>query len=102
MNRDWAGRECCEELLGDLDCRRAELDYMEPVEHRDGVLLLVVDGVLVAVERAQSGDRDAFVECVAAVAKPRCVGLTGAARDQVQKPSPDVSATEILTALGGR
>ena len=64
---------------------------MERVEHRDGVLQLVVDGVLVAVERVQGGDLDAFAERVAAVTQPGLVGLTGAARDQIQQPGPDVS-----------
>ena len=61
------------------------------VEDRDGVFQLVIDGVLVAVERVQGRDRDAFAERVAAGLQPRLVGLTGAARDEIQQPGPDVS-----------
>lgn len=52
---------------------------------------LVVDGASVAVEWVQGGDLDAFSERVAAVTQPRRVGLTGAARGQVQEPGPDAS-----------
>ena len=74
-----------------IDRGRAELDHVEGVEHRDGVVQLVVDGASVAVEWVQGGDLDAFSERVAAVTQPRRVGLTGAARDQVQEPGPDAS-----------
>ena len=45
-----------------INDRSGELHDMERVEHGDGVLELVVDGVLVAVERVESGDLDAGVE----------------------------------------
>jgi hypothetical protein len=64
---------------------------MERVEHRDSVGQLVIDGVLVAVERVQGGDLDALAECVAAVTKPGLVGLPGAARDQIEESGPDAS-----------
>jgi hypothetical protein len=41
---------------------RGELRDMERVGHGDGVLELVVDGVLVAVERVEGGDLDAGAE----------------------------------------
>ena len=74
-----------------VDGGGAELDDVECVEDRDGVFQLVIDGVLVAVERVQGRDRDAFAERVAAGLQPRLVGLTGAARDEIQQPGPDVS-----------
>ena len=49
-----------------VDGLGAELHHMERVEHRDGVVELVVDGVLVAVERVQGGDLDPGAERVAA------------------------------------
>jgi hypothetical protein len=59
-----------------VDGRRAEFDDVEGVEHRDGVGELVVDGVLVAMERVQRGDLNPLAERVAAVTKPRLVGLS--------------------------
>jgi len=74
-----------------VECGCAEFDDVEGVQHRDGVGELVVDGVLVAMERVQGGDLNPLAERVAAVSKPRLVGLTRAARDQVQQPDPEVS-----------
>jgi hypothetical protein len=42
-----------------INDRSGELHDMSRVEHGDGVLELVVDGVLVAVERVEGGDLDA-------------------------------------------
>ncbi len=74
-----------------IDRGCVEPDHVEGVEHRDGVVQLVVDGASVAVEWVQGGDLNAFSERVAAVTQPRRVGLTGAARDQVQEPGPEAS-----------
>jgi hypothetical protein len=41
-----------------VDDLGGELDDVEGVEHRAGVLQLVIDGVLVPVERVQGGDLD--------------------------------------------
>jgi hypothetical protein len=57
---------------------------------RDSILELVVDRVLVAMERFQSGDLNPLVERVAAVTKPRLVGLASGP-DLVQQPGPEVS-----------
>ena len=61
---------------------------MEGVEHGDRVLELVVDGVLVAVERVQGGDLDAVLEVVAAFLEPVAVRLPRPAGHQVQQPRP--------------
>ena len=74
-----------------VDGGRAEFDDVERVEDRDRVLELVVDGVLVAVERVQGGDLDGAAERVAAGVEPGLVGLPGPARDQVQQPRVEVS-----------
>ena len=63
-----------------IDRGRVEFDHVEGVEHRDGVVQLVVDGASVAVDWVRGGDLDVFSGCVAAVMRPRRVGLTGAAR----------------------
>ena len=57
---------------------------------RDSILELVVDRVLVAMERFQSGDLNPLAERVAAVTKPRLVGLASGP-DLVQQPGPEVS-----------
>jgi hypothetical protein len=61
---------------------------VEGVEHGDRVLELVVDGVLVAVERVQGGDLDAVLEVVAAFLEPVAVRLPRPAGHQVQQPRP--------------
>jgi hypothetical protein len=71
-----------------VDCLGAELDDVEGVEHGDRVLELVVDGVLVAVERVQGGDLDAVLEVVAAFLEPVAVRLPRPAGHQVQQPRP--------------
>jgi hypothetical protein len=62
---------------------------VERVEHGDRVLELVVDGVLVAVERVQRRDLDVLAERVAAGVEPGLVGLPGTAGDQVQQSRVD-------------
>src|SRR6188768_2725187 len=74
-----------------LDGLPAELDHMKGVENGDGVGELVVDGVLVAVERVQCRDLDSSPERVAAGLEPVGVSLAGAARDQVEQPRSNVS-----------
>jgi len=71
-----------------IDHGGAELDHMEGVQHRDRVLELVVDGVLVAVERVQRRFLHTVTELLAALLEPVAVGLAGPARDQIQQPSP--------------
>lgn len=78
-----------------VDGSGAEFHNMERVEYRDGVFQLVIDGVLVAVERVQRRDLDPLTERLAAVTKPGRIHLTGASRDQIEEPSPD---TSILVA----
>jgi len=59
---------------------------MKGVEHRDGVLELVVDGVLVAVERVQGRDADSFAEGLVAGLEPLGIGRTRASGNQVEQP----------------
>jgi hypothetical protein len=69
----------------------AELDHVEGVQHGDGVLELVVDGVLVAVKRVQGRDRDVVAEGLAACGEPVGVDLSRPAGDQVQQPGANTS-----------
>jgi len=57
-----------------VDDARAELDDVEGVQDGGGVLELVVDGVLVAVERVQGGDLNPAGEGLAAGLQPVPVG----------------------------
>jgi hypothetical protein len=74
-----------------VDDGAGELDDVEGVEHGDGVLERVVDGVLVAVEGVEGGDLDARAEGLTALDEPGPVGLPGAAGDQVEQAGMDVS-----------
>ena len=74
-----------------INDRSGELHDMERVEHGDGVLELVVDGVLVAVERVEGGDLDAGAEGLTPLDEPGPVGLSGAAGHQVQQAGVDLS-----------
>lgn len=67
-----------------IDDPGGELDDMERVEHGAGVVELVVDGVLVTVERVQGGDLDPLSDRLAPLAQPGLVRLPRAAGDQVQ------------------
>jgi len=53
-----------------VDRGRAEFHNVKGIKHRDGILELVIDGVLVAMERVQRGDLHPLAERVAAVTKP--------------------------------
>ncbi len=53
-----------------VDCGGAELDHVERIEHRGGVLELVVDRILVAVERVQRRDLHPVAEGLAALFEP--------------------------------
>ena len=73
------------------DCGR-QLHYMERVQDRAGVFELVIDGVLVPVERVQRRDLHPLPERLAAFGQPGRVHLPGPARHQVQQPGPHVAA----------
>jgi len=49
-----------------IDRGGADLDHVKGVQHRNRVLEVIVDGVLVAVERIEGGDLDAVTERFAA------------------------------------
>ena len=67
----------------------SEGDYVKGVQDRDRVAELVVDRVLVPVERVQGGDLDGGAEGLAALGEPVGVDAAGAARNQVQQPRVD-------------
>jgi len=69
----------------------AQLHDMKGIKDRDSVVELVVDGVLVTVERVQGGDLDAVAEGGVARLEPFGVGGTRAARDEVEEPGPHAS-----------
>jgi hypothetical protein len=70
----------------------AELDDLEGVEDRGRVGELVVDGVLVAVERIQRRDGDLLPERLAVFLEPVGVDLPpGPAGNQVEEPGPNAS-----------
>ena len=64
----------------------AELDDMKRVEDRGGVFELVIDRVLVPVERIQRRLFDPMTEPVAAAGEPVPIRLPRASRDQIQQP----------------
>jgi hypothetical protein len=74
-----------------ITCAAAELDDVERVEDGDGVLELVIEGVLIAVERIQGRHRDAGAERLVAFGQPGRVGRTGPAGHQVQQPCTGLS-----------
>lgn len=81
-----------------IDRGGAEFDDRERVEHRDGVLELVVDCGPVAGERVQHGDLHASAERVAALTEPGGVGLPRSAQHQVQQPHarpPTIVADQV-------
>jgi len=82
-----------------VDGGGGELDDVERVEDRDRVGELVVDGVLVAVERVQRRFLDTVTEYLAAGVEPVAVGLAGPARDQVQQPGPRPSASGVRSTM---
>src|SRR5699024_3461410 len=79
-----------------IDRGTAELDDMEGVQHAGGVLELVIDRVLVSLERVQCRDPDPLTKRLAPPLQPVAVGLPGSARDQVQQPRRGVrSASQV-------
>jgi hypothetical protein len=61
------------------------LDDVEGVEDGDGVVELIVDGVLVAMERVECGDLDVVAERGVASLQTHLVGGTGSAGDDVEE-----------------
>jgi len=67
---------------------QTQLDHVEGVKDRNGVLELVAHGVGVAPEGIQRGDPDTGGERLPAAVEPVCVGASGPAGDQVEQPRP--------------
>ena len=72
-----------------VDHGRAELDDVKRLQHRGGVLELLVDRGLVAAERIQGCHLEPGPERLAALVQPVGVGLFRPARDQVQQAGVD-------------
>lgn len=58
---------------------------MEGIEHGGGVFELVIDGVLVAMERIQRRHLDTCTEAFPARLQPGLVGVPGTAHDQIEQ-----------------
>lgn len=71
-----------------VDGGGSELDNMECVEDGAGVVEVVIDGVLVFVERVQGSDLHTRTEILATVFEPVAVGFTGSSGNQVKQPGP--------------
>ncbi len=71
-----------------IDRGGAELDDVERVEHRDGIVELVVEGLLVAGERVQRRDLHPVAELLPALLQPVGVGLRAAPGHEVQQAGP--------------
>ena len=67
-----------------IDGLGGELHDMKRVQHGGRVGELVIDRVLVAAERVEGGDLDAFPERFTALDQPAGVHRAGAARHQVE------------------
>ncbi len=63
---------------------------MKRIKDGDGVFQLVVQGVLVPVERVEGGDLDPVPERLVPLLEPGGVDLSRPARDQVQQAGPDL------------
>lgn len=74
-----------------VDDLGGQLDDMERVQYRAGVLQLVVDRVLVPVERVEGGDLHASCERLTTLLQPCTVRLAGPSWNEVQQPGPGVA-----------
>src|SRR5699024_3294886 len=83
-----------------IDCSPGELHDVERIQHAGGVLELVIDRVLVALERVQRGDLDPLAELVAALVEPVSVGLAGSAEDEVEESGGGVGAASQIDHPG--
>ena len=68
-----------------IDHVGGELDDVERVQHRAGVLETIIDRVLVPVERVQRRDLHSVTKVFAAVGEPVGVHLPGPPRDEVEQ-----------------
>ena len=91
-----------------VDDLGAELEDVERVEYRDGVGELVVDGVLIAVERVRRRHLDPSAKRNTTLLEPVGVGIPEPARDQITGPGSGASglvttqSTIPVSAFGPR
>lgn len=83
-----------------IDRCAGELDDVEGVQHAGGVLELVVDRILVALERVQCRDLDSLAELLVAFVEPAPVGLPGSAGDEVEEPDTGVGPASQIDHPG--
>ncbi|CAM4110766.1 hypothetical protein HEMA109418_09415 [Helcobacillus massiliensis] len=83
-----------------IDRSPGELDDVERIQHAGGALELVIDRVLVSLERVQRRDLDPLAELIAPLVEPVSVGLAGSARDQVQQPGSGVGPASQIDHPG--
>ena len=83
-----------------IDGAGGELDDVEGIEHAGGVFQLIVDRVLVPLERVQSRDLDSITEGGAARVEPVLVNRPGASRDEVQQAGCGVSTAGEIDHAG--
>ena len=74
-----------------IDRGGGEFHDMERVQHRSRVFELVINRVLVAVERISGRDLDLCPERIAMVVEPGLVHLARAPRHQIQQSCPDLA-----------
>lgn len=84
-----------------IDGAGGELDDVERIQHAGGVLELVIDRVLVALERVECGDLDLLAEPFAAFVEPVPVGVAGSAGDEVEQPGGGVGSVSQVHHPGG-
>jgi hypothetical protein len=68
-----------------------ESDDVKGVQHRDGILELVIERVLIPVKRVQGRHLDRGPEGLAPFGQPAGVDAAGPTRDEVEQPGPDPS-----------
>ena len=85
-----------------IDRCAGELDDVEGVQHAGGVLELVIDRVLVSLERVQRRDLDLLPEPLTALAQPVAIDRPGPTWDEVEQPRSGVGSSGQVHHPGER